>query len=70
MSTSPLTETVRSQEPVEVLVTTGIPLYAANLEHTIRLFDPETGNYSGLAVPVAFVEEMMRTGRPVFMRIY
>lgn len=67
---NPDTESPTAPEPVEVLVTTGIPLYAANLEHTIRLFDPETGNYSGLAVSVAFVEEMMRTGRQVFMRIY
>ena len=53
-----------------VLVMTGIPLYAANLEHTVRLFDPDTGNYSGLAFPVETIEDLMRTGRKVFMRIY
>lgn len=53
-----------------VLMMTGIPLFAANLEHTVRLFDPETGNYSGLAFPIETVEELMRTGQKVFTRIY
>lgn len=53
-----------------VLMMTGVPLYAANLEHTVRLFDPETGNYSGLAFPIETVEELMRTGQKVFTRIY
>lgn len=54
----------------EALILTGTPAYAANLQQEIRLFDPETGNYSGLALPVSVIEHLMRTGQQVFMRIF
>lgn len=65
-----MTANTSSPQSETVLVLTGIPAYAANLQQTIRLFDPETGNYSGLALPVSTIEHLMRTGEKVYMRIF
>jgi hypothetical protein len=59
-----------SPTPTTLILARGIPLYAANLVHTVRLFDPETGNYSGLALPVDVVKDLMRTGHSLYMRFY
>lgn len=59
-----------SAQTEQALIITGIPAYAANLQETIRLFDPDTANYSGIALPVETVKMLMRTGHKAFMRIF